>query len=269
MAATYLFIDGAYLRARLKHISKQYQIDLGPLDFDYTLFASRIAQKAFYYDCLPAKGGPKENGADYDRRAEPQRRLFKAIKSLPGYHVVLGEAIRSGGGIVQKGVDIRIAVEMLTHAFRGVIDRVVLFAGDRDFEPLVSALVQQGVYVTIAYHPLSVAEELLDAADERAEYDTARLWDLAMPQFKRRYPAPGVGDRDDRPLSNPNAPLIRTGMFGTQEASLYRDDNLFRCYLSYLDPYANKRYQYFWHPDEAVIMKLLAEKNIEIDWTAA
>jgi hypothetical protein len=114
--ATYLFIDGAYLRSRLKYISKNF-VAIDPLDINYEAFRSAIAQKAFYYDCLSARG-PSEKGDDYDKRVEPQQNHFKAIKSLPGYHVILGEAVHSGGDIVQKGVDIRIAVDMLTYSFR-------------------------------------------------------------------------------------------------------------------------------------------------------
>ena len=156
---------------------------------------------------------------------------------------------------------------MLTHSFRGVINRAILFAGDRDFEPLVSAAVQQGVYVTVAYHPKSVAEELLDAADDRDEYDTARLWNLAIPQFKRRHPAPIVGESADISLSDPNAPIIRRGMLGTEEARLYKDGDVFRLFLPFTDAYTNKRYRYIWHPHETVITKLLGQKNIEVDWT--
>jgi hypothetical protein len=155
---------------------------------------------------------------------------------------------------------------MLTHSFRGIIDRAVLFAGDRDFSPLVSALVQQGIYVTVGYHPRSVAEELLGAADDRIEYDTPRLWNLATPQFKRRYPDPEVGERGEDALSDPNAPVLRTAMFETEEARLYKNGDICRLYLPYTDEYKNKRYKYAYHHDETVIMKLLDEKNIVVRW---
>ena len=139
---------------------------------------------------------------------------------MPGYHVILGEAVRSGGEIVQKGVDILIAVHMLTHSFRGVIDRAILFAGDRDFAPLVSALVQQGIYVPVGYHPKSVSAELLDAADERVEYDTCKLWSLTSPRFQRRFPAPTVGETSRDGLSVGGS-LVRTGTLETEEVKLY------------------------------------------------
>jgi uncharacterized LabA/DUF88 family protein len=261
--ATYLFIDGAYLRCRLRDIAKNFSID--PLDFNYGDFRASIAQKAFYYDCLPARGR-REKSDDYDKRVQPEQSLFKAIKSLPGYHVVLGEAVRSGGEIVQKGVDILIAVDMLTHSFRGVIDRAVLFAGDHDFTPLVSALVQQGIYITVGYHPASIAEELLDAADERIEYDTCKLWYLTTPQFQRRFPAPQVGEMGDQALSDPSARVLKTGMFETEEARLYKDGGICRLYLPYIDVSGNKRYRYIFHQDETVIMSLLVEKKVVVCW---
>jgi uncharacterized LabA/DUF88 family protein len=265
--ATYLFIDGAYLRARLKSISKCFTIDL---EIDYNAFRSHVvpgqsAQKAFYYDCLPARG-PNEKRDDYDKRVEPEQNIFKAIKSLPGYHVFLGEAVHSGGGIVQKGVDIHIAVDMLTHAFRGVIDRAILFAGDRDFAPLVSALVQQGVYVTVGYHPKSVAEELLDVADERIECDTCKLWSLTTPRFRARLPAPSIGETSRDGLSVGDFLSLRTGTLGTEEVKLYTGSNICQLYLPRVDDYGNHRYEYIYHPDETVIMKLLDERRIVIKW---
>jgi hypothetical protein len=154
---------------------------------------------------------------------------------------------------------------MLTHSFRGVIDRAILFAGDRDFKPLVSALVQQGVYVTVGYHPKSVAEELLDVADERIEYDTCKLWSLTSPQFQRRFPAPSVGEitRDGLTVGGS---LVRKGTLGTEEVRLYAGSNLYQLFLPRVDYYGNQRYEYIYHPDETVIMKLLDERKLIITW---
>jgi uncharacterized LabA/DUF88 family protein len=262
--ANYLFIDGAYLRARLTYIAKLFSID--NLDFDYRAFShSTGAQKAFYYDCLPARG-PNERGDDYEKRVEPQRNSFKAIKSLPGYHVFLGEAVHSGGDIVQKGVDILIAVHMLTHSFRGVIDRAVLFAGDRDFTPLVLALVQQGIYVTVGYHPKSISEELLDAADDRLEYDTCKLWNFATPQFKRRFPAPFVSNLILENYPATEHSVIRSGGYQDEEVKIYKARNTCEIYLPVADDYATNFYYSISHPDEKVIMKILEERNIAVSW---
>ena len=261
----YLFIDGAYLRARLEYIARIFSTD--PLDFNYRTFSAAInAEKAFYYDCLPAKS-VTENSEAYEKRVEPNRKFISRLRALPGYHVFLGEAIKSGGTTRQKGVDIRIAVDMLTHSFRRNINRALLFAGDRDFEPLVSALVREGIYVAIGYHPRSVAQELLDAADDRLEYDTPKLWNLATPQFQKRFPAPQVAFTSGRDgLSVPDGLVLRTGTFETEEVRLYKGPNLCQLYLPRVDDYGNKRYEFIYHPDENVIMKLLKERHIVVSW---
>jgi uncharacterized LabA/DUF88 family protein len=262
--ATYLFIDGAYLRARLTYISKHFSID--PMDFDYRAFSSGFVQKAFYYDCLPAQSSAESVDA-YNSRVQPERKELNRIRGLSGYHVFLGEAIRSGGTIRQKGVDILIAVHMLTHAFRGVMDRAFLFAGDRDFAPLVSALVQQGIYVIVAYHPKSVSEELLDAADERSEYDTCRLWNLATPPFKTRYPAPIVDIIPFDGLSIPDDFVLQKGKSGSEEIQLYTKVGCCQLHLPFINEYGvvNQIIRRIRHPDRAVIDKLLEERGV-VTW---
>jgi uncharacterized LabA/DUF88 family protein len=258
--ATYLFIDGAYLRARLTYIARHFSID--PLDFDYRSFSAG-AQKAFYYDCLPAQSSGESVDA-YNSRVQPERKELNRIRGLPGYHVFLGEAIRSGKTIRQKGVDILIAVHMLTHAFRGVMDRALLLAGDRDFVPLVLALVQQGIYVIVAYHPKSVSEELLDAADDRIEYDTPSLWRLTTPLFKTRYPAP-ISEILGGELSNPDDFVLHKGKVGTEEIQLYTKAGDCQLHLPFTDEYGVNKVLRIRHRDRAVIDKLLEERGV-VTW---
>jgi uncharacterized LabA/DUF88 family protein len=263
VGAAYLFIDGAYLRSRLEYISKTFGI--GAIAFDYAAFLSTDAQKAFYYDCLPAKGR-QETSDEYEKRAEPQRNLFDTIKSLPGYHVFLGEAVHSGGEKRQKGADNSIAVDMLTHSFRRNIDRAILSAGDRDFEPLVSALVREGIYVIVRYHPTSISRELVNAADERQEYDTCKLWEFATPEFNRRFPAPRIGRTKPQGLLVGDALDVRKGIYHAEEALLYKTPNLFELYLPTIDQHTNEIYDCIYHRDEPVIPKILEERNITVSW---
>ena len=53
---------------------------------------------------------------------------------------------------------------MMSHAFRGKISRATLFAGDADFVPLLRALVNEGLHVTL-WHPPQANSELKGAAD--------------------------------------------------------------------------------------------------------
>lgn len=54
-------------------------------------------------------------------------------------------------GRKSKGVDITLARDMLSHAYRGHYDIAVLVAGDGDYVPLVNAVKQAGKMVVVSF----------------------------------------------------------------------------------------------------------------------
>jgi uncharacterized LabA/DUF88 family protein len=174
-ATKYLFIDGGCLRATIQAISKSV---CGNEDRIRPLFPSIGAgfRKSYFYDAIPAQ----EHGEDlasYERRVETAHGDFDRIRSLDRFHVALGEIKGRKGNRRQKQVDVRLAVDMLSHAFRGNFAEATLLAGDDDFIPLVEALVREGVEVTI-WHPSQASEQLLAVADNRREFSLATAHSL-------------------------------------------------------------------------------------------
>jgi uncharacterized LabA/DUF88 family protein len=162
----YLFIDGGCLDSVLATFSKELLSDQ-EIEIDY----SRLAQgyhKVFYYDCLPDKK-TGENDSVYQNRIKPKIDLFNKLKSLDRFHVYEGTARfrDKRRGQEQKQVDIMIAVDMLTHSFRRNMHEATLITGDLDFKPLIDALVQDGMYVSLWYPKGRVNCELVDAADSK------------------------------------------------------------------------------------------------------
>jgi len=112
-----IFIDGGYLREGFKKL-------LGHDKINFTNLSGLLRQavstriggnmqpdliRAFYYDAIVE---PK--GAGYEK----QREYFDAIRESPRYEVKLGRLIRTGSGdFRQKGVDILLAVDMLSVPF--------------------------------------------------------------------------------------------------------------------------------------------------------
>jgi hypothetical protein len=88
----------------------------------------------------------------------------------------------------QKGVDVAIAVDMLTHSYRKNIGRATLFAGDLDFLPLVEALVQDGMYVTLWYCRERTSKELIDAVDQRRLFSVNSIYDFLDSDFRESVP---------------------------------------------------------------------------------
>jgi len=164
----YLFIDGGCLRAATAAMSEAITGSRDVLAPFYSCLAGE-ADKVFYYDAIPAQEH-EEVITTYEARVQEAYDRFDKIRALDRFHVALGEVKGRGRNRRQKQVDVRLAVDMLTHTFRGNMQRASLFAGDDDFIPLIDALVREGMTVTV-WHPPQASEQLLGAADNRRPFD--------------------------------------------------------------------------------------------------
>ncbi|MGR9465914.1 NYN domain-containing protein [Rhizobium leguminosarum] len=163
----YLFIDGGCLNASVRKICQEVFGDPNRYRAHIPSFAGGF-DKIFYYDAVSAKEHG-ENDAAYEARVQPEHDRFAKIQALDRVHVALGHIV--GSNRRQKGVDVRLSVDMMTYAFRGTISKATLFAGDADFVPLIEALVREGLHITL-WHPDQANERLRGAAD------TTRLFEL-------------------------------------------------------------------------------------------
>ncbi|WP_164780891.1 NYN domain-containing protein [Sinorhizobium meliloti] len=163
----YLFVDGGSLRAAVRKICQDSFGDANAYQPHIPAIASGGYDKVFYYDAVPGKAHEEAQPA-YEARVHPDYERFAKIQALDRVHVALGQVV--GADKRQKGVDVRLAVDMMTHAFRGNITRATLFAGDADFVPLIKALVSEGLHVTL-WHPPQANAELRGAADSTRLFD--------------------------------------------------------------------------------------------------
>jgi uncharacterized LabA/DUF88 family protein len=158
----YLFIDGGCLHATVKAMNKEIFGDKDAYQPLISAVASGGYDKVFYYDAIPGRDHG-ENQAAYETRVQPEHERFEEIRALDRVHVTLGQIVGEKNKR-QKGVDVALAVDMMSHAYRGIISKATLFAGDADFVPLVTALVNVGLHVTI-WHPPQANANLKGAAD--------------------------------------------------------------------------------------------------------
>jgi uncharacterized LabA/DUF88 family protein len=183
-------VDGGSLRGKLQNVSdkffggEKFEIDFGKLAQGFT--------KTFYYDAVPVR---KEGEAEdaYQTRIASTLAVFDAAASVNGVHVYEGDARqRRRQGLVQKKVDVKLAVDMLSHAVRGNMHQATLLTGDVDFQPLVEALVEAGLFVTLWYPIDETSREIMRAADARRPLNMIALRGLLTPssQFNFRIPIP-------------------------------------------------------------------------------
>ena len=168
----YLFIDGGYFRKVVEDFSRHFFDGKDLMQFiKFEQLKNAHAPsytKVFYYDCpVPRKNGESE-GKHTHRLAE-QKNLFNSIRFLDGFHLFEGTTSGKPGKSRQKQVDVKIAVDMLSHTYNGNMHQCTLMAGDLDFKPVVDALVMAGMYITLWYKQGSTSEELIYAADAKVE----------------------------------------------------------------------------------------------------
>lgn len=151
-----IFIDGS----NFYHCMKQ---ELGSARIDFHEFAKLLAGgrklvRTYYYNA-PVR---REDG---EERYQAQQKFFDALRRVPYLEVKLGRLEPRGATVVEKGVDIAIAVDMLHFAATDMYDTAILVTGDGDFASAVQAVKNLGKHVENSFFKTGLSRHLSDTAD--------------------------------------------------------------------------------------------------------
>lgn len=166
------FIDGGYLRKKMIDKVGHDNINFGKLrDILSSSVALRLDQpeliRAYYYDAII------EQSTEYYDTWLEQIAYFERIKKEDFYEVRLGRLVEaSDGKYKQKGVDMLLAIDMVTKAYESYYDVAVLLAGDDDMVDLVDAAKDAGKRIYGAYFKESTSQRLIDSFDRRLILDS-------------------------------------------------------------------------------------------------
>ncbi len=155
-----IFVDGSNLYHSLKaHFSR---IDLDLRRFCNKLLRRRQLIRIYYYN---AKVGQKQEPELYKQ----QQAFFNSIKAIPYTELRLGRLVYTNWPSVppyEKGTDVQLATDMITHSYKGNYDVAILVAGDNDFAGAVQAVKDNGKHVEVAlFGRQGTSQELRSAAD--------------------------------------------------------------------------------------------------------
>lgn len=141
-----IFIDGSnFYHGLKKHIER---VDIDFIKFRDFLLKKREHYRTYYYNA------PRHQSVDPTKYKE-QQRFLEGLKRLPYFQVNLGRLVArcdtSGTYYIEKGVDVKLAVDMLSMAQKANYDTAILVSGDGDFTDAVKLVQDLGKHVENAY----------------------------------------------------------------------------------------------------------------------
>lgn len=182
-----IFIDGSNLYHALKSNFRRY--DLNFAEFAKKLCGPRRLFRTYYYN------------VQIDQIQQPeayreQQEFLDILRKTPYLEFRLGTIKTAQGIIVEKGIDIMLAVDLLQFARNNSYDVAVLVSGDADFVYALQAVKNLGKYVEVACFETGTSNELLSVADNRHTLNHQFLRDLWAGRrhikAKRRSGQPGL-----------------------------------------------------------------------------
>lgn len=173
-----VFIDGSnFYHACRDNMGGRTDVNLGAFS-NWLITPTRQHVRTYYYNCpLPASASAEAQRS--------QQSFYGALHRTPYFEVRLGKLVPrdfrcSGCGttrqiMTEKGVDMRIGIDMLSGAIRNIYDTAILVSGDADFAEAVRAVKETGRHVEVVAFAPNRAAELMRAADVCKDLTAADL----------------------------------------------------------------------------------------------
>ena len=140
-----IFIDGSNLYHSLKGFFGRADIDIGK--FCQKLLGRRQLIRIYYYN---ARVGRKEEPERY----KDQQAFFNSVNAVPYTELRLGRLVYTGHWPntppYEKGVDVQLATDMITHSYKNNYDVAILVAGDNDYVGAIQAVKDNGKHFEVA-----------------------------------------------------------------------------------------------------------------------
>ena len=157
-----VFVDGENLAIRLeKALTSAGYSD--PSEFSPEIIFRR---NTYIWGKVLIKGTPyKYLRTYYYAMAQGDASVEEIANVLKEAGVEVPRVFQKPKGRSAKQVDISLATDMLTHAFRNHYDVAVLYAGDQDYVPLVEAVMREGKRVELRFVENGLSPKLRMACD--------------------------------------------------------------------------------------------------------
>ncbi|MBI5152791.1 NYN domain-containing protein [Candidatus Peregrinibacteria bacterium] len=139
-----IYIDGSNLYNSLKNNGcADMKFDFG--GFARSFVGNRKLQEAKYYigEIISFPDDDKSM-----RLRRHQRMLFEKLKKM-GFYIIKGQLLKIGNVFIEKGVDVKIAIDMVEGAYEDRYDSAILITSDGDLAPAIEMVVRKNKKVEI------------------------------------------------------------------------------------------------------------------------
>jgi len=147
-----VFIDGSNLYHKLKDLKITNTVNFNYVSLCQKLARSReLISYRYYVGAIRAKDDDKKGQS---LRAN-QLKLFNNL-STQGFVIKKGNFLFSGGSFHEKGVDVKMAVDLLVGAYDNIWDTAILISSDSDLNPAIKKVRHLGKnveYVGFSHNP--------------------------------------------------------------------------------------------------------------------
>jgi uncharacterized LabA/DUF88 family protein len=154
-----IFIDGSNLYFALKRNSKMTRVDYYQLSLALS-GQDRQLVRTYYYNAV-------FDAVQFPDKAKSQQSFLDSLDRTPYLDLRLGRIVQNREGHrVEKGVDVRMASDMVYYAARNFFDTAVIVTEDQDFAPAVALVKEFGKHVELAVFPDAQNKEMVRVADK-------------------------------------------------------------------------------------------------------
>jgi uncharacterized LabA/DUF88 family protein len=168
MKKAFVFIDGNNFYFKLKELTSQLDGKFSLLDFNFRAFSEWLVKpnnliEIHYYLGVVSR---RKNDNRSEELYANQQRLFRKLQRQ-NIIIVLGQLIRHPDKIYhEKGVDVRLAVEMIRFAREDKYDQAYLVSSDTDLVPAIEEVQSFSKIVQYIGTPKGQSFGLSKAADD-------------------------------------------------------------------------------------------------------
>jgi uncharacterized LabA/DUF88 family protein len=205
MSRVCVFIDGSNLYFALKRNGKNTRVDYHQLSLALA-HSDRTLIRTYYYNAVFDVNA-------FPEKAKNQQSFLESLDRTPYLDLRLGRIVQNREGHrMEKGVDVRMASDMVYYAARDFYDVAVVLTEDQDFAPALALVKEMGKHIELAVFPDAQNREMVKVSDKLvnlAEVVDANAEKIFPPMIEKEEPKV---EAPRSPAEKPVATAPPTGM---------------------------------------------------------